>query len=243
MAVNNSLVKSKSDSNPLEITFKAGNADVKLSPNTVKKYLVSGDADKVTTQEIVMFINLCKYQGLNPFLREAYLIKYGNQPATIVTGKAAFEKRAARCDKYKGFDAGVVVYSPDIGIENRTGTIVLPDEQLLGGWAEVYVDGYDKPVKASVSLDEYIGKKKDGTINAQWASKPATMIRKVAKMQALREAFPDNFEGMYGAEEMNIEEPIGNAPIDAELYESPVQEPALENEMDDFTSLMEDQNA
>lgn len=36
MAVNNSLVKSKSDSNPLEITFKAGNADVKLSPNTVK---------------------------------------------------------------------------------------------------------------------------------------------------------------------------------------------------------------
>ena len=160
MAVNNSLVKSKSDSNPLEITFQAGNADVKLSPNTVKKYLVSGDADKVTTQEIVMFINLCKYQGLNPFLREAYLIKYGNQPATIVTGKAAFEKRAARCDKYKGFDAGVVVYSPDIGIENRTGTIVLPDEQLLGGWAEVYVDGYDKPVKASVSLDEYIGKKR-----------------------------------------------------------------------------------
>lgn len=55
---------------------------------------------------------------------------------------------------------GVVVYSPDIGIENRTGTIVLPDEQLLGGWAEVYVDGYDKPVKASVSLDEYIGKKR-----------------------------------------------------------------------------------
>ena len=71
MAVNNSLVKSKSDSNPLEITFKAGNADVKLSPNTVKKYLVSGDADKVTTQEIVMFINLCKYQGLNPFLRQS----------------------------------------------------------------------------------------------------------------------------------------------------------------------------
>jgi hypothetical protein len=39
MAVNNSLVKSKSDSNPLEITFKAGNADVKLSPNTVKNIL------------------------------------------------------------------------------------------------------------------------------------------------------------------------------------------------------------
>ena len=72
MAVNNSLVKSKSDSNPLEITFKAGNADVKLSPNTVKKYLVSGDADKVTTQEIVMFINPVSYTSPSPRDRTRY---------------------------------------------------------------------------------------------------------------------------------------------------------------------------
>lgn len=241
MAVNNSLVKSKSNSSPLEITFKAGNADVKLSPNTVKNYLVSGDADKVTAQEIVMFINLCKYQGLNPFLREAYLIKYGTQPATIVTGKAAFEKRAARCDKFRGFDAGVIVYNPDTGLENRSGTIVLDDETLVGGWAEVYVDGYEKPVKTAVSLNEYIGRKKDGTINSQWASKPATMIRKVAKMQALREAFPDNFEGMYGAEEMNVEEPLTNAPIEVEPEErTAVQETDTKIQSDDFSAIMEE---
>ena len=236
MAVNNSLVKEKSNSNPLEITFRAGNADVKLSPQTVKNYLVSGDADKVTAQEIVMFINLCKYQGLNPFLHEAYLIKYGNQPATIVTGKAAFEKRAARCEKFRGFDAGVTVYNPDTGLENRSGTIVLENERLVGGWAEVYVDGFEKPVKTAVSLDEYIGRKKDGSINSQWASKPATMIRKVAKMQALREAFPDNFEGMYGAEELNVEEPLSSVPIEPEnkpLIPEPVAEP------DEFTAIME----
>lgn len=233
MAVKNSLVKGKFDQH--SITFKAGNSEVKLSPQTVKNYLVSGDASNVTDQEIVMFINLCKYQGLNPFLREAYLIKYGTQPATIVTGKSAFEKRAARCDRYKGFDAGVIVYNPDTGLENRSGTVVLKDEELVGGWAEVYVDGYHKPVKAAVSLEEYTGRKKDGTVNSQWASKPATMIRKVAKMQALREAFPDNFEGMYGAEEMNIDEPLPEAPVEIET----VQESADQPQLDDFSSIME----
>ena len=234
MAVNNSLVKGKFDQH--SITFKAGNSDVKLSPQTVKNYLVSGDADKVTDQEIVMFINLCKYQGLNPFLREAYLIKYGTQPATIVTGKSAFEKRAARCDKYKGFDAGVIVYNPDTGLENRSGTVVLKDEELVGGWAEIYVDGYEKPVKSSVSLEEYIGRKKDGTVNSQWASKPATMIRKVAKMQALREAFPDNFDGMYGAEEVNVDVPLPETPVEIEtVSESVSDQPPL----DDFSSIME----
>ncbi|MCM1227542.1 MAG: phage recombination protein Bet [Clostridium sp.] len=212
MTVKNSLTTGKFDNN--SVTFKAGNDDVKLSPVTVRNYLVSGDADKVTDQEIVMFINLCKYQGLNPFLREAYLIKYGTQPATIVTGKSAFEKRAARCEKYKGFDAGVIVYIPDIGLENRSGTVVLKDEELVGGWAEIYVEGYEKPVKSAVSLEEYMGRKKDGTVNSQWSSKPATMIRKVAKMQALREAFPDNFEGMYGAEEVNIDTPLPETPVE-----------------------------
>lgn len=43
-----------------------------------------------------MFINLCKYAGLNPWLKEAYCIKYGNEPATMVVGKEAFMKRAEK---------------------------------------------------------------------------------------------------------------------------------------------------
>ena len=44
-------------------------------------------------------------------------------------------------------------------------------------------------------------------MNSQWAKKPATMIRKVALVQALREAFPKSFGGMYIAEEQGIDEP------------------------------------
>lgn len=225
MAVKNTLELNQG--NPLEITFKSGNSDVKLSPQTVKNYLVSGDAGNITNQEIVMFINLCKYQRLNPFLREAYLIKYGSLPATMVVGKSAFEKRAARCDKFRGFDAGVIVYAPDTGLEERTGTLVLADEQLVGGWAEVYVDGFEKPVKTTVSFEEYVGRKKDGSINSQWASRPATMIRKVAKVQALREAFPEDFEGMYTAEESGVSEPLPEVPVEISeaAAEAPMEEP------------------
>ena len=141
--------------------------------------------------------------NLNPFLREAYLIKYGsNDPATIVTGKDVFTKRADATPNYAGKQAGVIVLTESGDIVEREGSFVLPKETLVGGWAKVFIKGHDTPEYASVSLDEYIGRKKNGEINGQWSKKPATMIRKVAVVQALREAFPDRFQGMYAQEEM-----------------------------------------
>ena len=47
-----------------------------------------------------------------------------------------------------------------------------------------------------------IGKKKSGEVNSQWSGKPATMIRKVAVAQILKEAFPDENAGLYVPEEI-----------------------------------------
>lgn len=182
------------------ITYLAGDCEVKLSPSIIKNYLVSGDASKVTDQETVMFLNLCKYQKLNPFLREAYLVKFGNQPATLITGKAAFESRAERSDRYEGFKAGVLVQTSDGILTEREGTIVLKNETLIGGWCRVYLRGYKEPVYADALLSEY------NTGQNNWAKRPATMIRKVAKVHALREAFPNALEGCYTAEEMGVNE-------------------------------------
>ena len=234
MAVKNSLTKTQ-EAKPSGTTFTAGGNQITLNKGIVKQFLVNGDAQNVTDQEVVMFIKLCQYQGLNPFLREAYLIKYGSQPATIVTGKAALEKRAARCEKFRGFEAGVAVVSAEGKLEYRSGTLVLPGEELVGGWAEVYVEGFDRPVKAAVSLEEYIGRKKDGSVNAQWSTKPATMIRKVAKMQALPEAFPEDFQGMYSAEEMNVAEEMPEIPVEQPVPQEIVDMPPEE----DFASIME----
>ena len=185
------------------VEYEANGEMVKLSPTMIKKYLVNGGGN-VTDQEVMMFLTLCRYQHLNPFLREAYLIKYGsNDPATIVTGKDVFTKRADATPSYAGKQAGVIVVTEKGELIEREGSLVLPKETLVGGWAKVFIKGHDVPEYAAVSLEEYIGRKKSGEVNSQWAKKPATMIRKVAVVQALREAFPDRFQGMYAQEEMS----------------------------------------
>lgn len=201
MAVQNQLRKNAAPEQEKGLTeYECNGQMVKISPSLIKKYLVNGNG-QVTDQEVMMFLSMCKFQRLNPFLREAYLIKYGSQPATIVTGKEAFMKRAMRNPNYAGHDAGVVIVNDETGVmENRVGTIVLNGETLVGGWAKVYVKGWTLPLTVTVSFDEYC-LKKDGKPASNWAVKPATMIRKVALVQALRDAFPEDLGGMYTAEE------------------------------------------
>lgn len=202
---------SKQSSDKL-VEYECNGKTVKLSPSIIRNYLVSGGGN-VTDQEVVMFLNLCKFQNLNPFLREAYLVKYGNSDATMVTGKEVFTKRAKRNKEYRGFEAGIIVKRGN-DIEYINGTFKLPEDALLGGWAKVHIENFRVPIEISVSLDEYIGKKSNGEVNSQWAKKPATMIRKVALVQALREAFPEEFQGMYSEEEAgNIDVKLDTEPV------------------------------
>lgn len=205
MAVANSIAKKAPQQQSAAVTFMAGSEEIKLTPAMVKAYLVSGDNTAVTDQEITMFMMMCKANHLNPWIREAYCIKYGTQPATMVVGKDAFLKRAERHPQYDGMTSGIIV-SNDSGIEYRTGLLKFPDEQILGGWAEVFRRDRTHSTRIEVSFEEYAGRKKDGTLNSQWSTKPATMIRKVAQVQALKEAFPDDLGGMYTAEEQGVEE-------------------------------------
>lgn len=185
------------------VTFKTDNGDtVKLSPAIVRNYISNNPA--ITDAEIYGFLSLCKYQKLNPFLREVYIVKYGNNPATIVTGKETFTKRAQKHPNFNGYDAGIIVLK-DGKMERRDGGLVLSGEQIVGGWAKVYSKATDHPVSVDVAFDEYVQRKQDGTPNKFWKEKPATMIRKVALVQALREAFPDYFGGLYSAEEMPVD--------------------------------------
>lgn len=218
MAVKNSIKKAETAEKDNKITEYESNGEmVKLSSQMVKKYLVSGGGN-VSDQEVMMFISLCRFQHLNPFLREAYLIKYGeNQPATMVVGKDVFMKRARRNPDFSGFQAGIVIADNESGnIDYREGTFYDKSyEKVVGGWAKVYIRGYQVPFYASVPLDEYIGKKKNGETNGQWTTKPATMIRKVALAQALKEAFPEEISGLNAPEEISevAEVPLDEVPI------------------------------
>lgn len=192
-----------------KVAYEAGGQRIELTPVTVKQYLVSGDAKAVTDQEVGMFLKLCEGQKLNPFLREAYLVKYGNQPATMIAGKDAFMKRAEANENYKGVKSGVIVVNLNKEIQEREGTFYLKGrEELVGGWGRVSFRNDKEDVYTTVSIDEYIGKKKDGSVTAMWSTKPGTMIRKVALVQALRDAFPNALGQLYTAEEMDIQEEL-----------------------------------
>lgn len=192
MAVSNTLAKKRTEAfqNVQSASYEVGGMKIELTPEIVKQYMVSGSKDNVTVDEVIMFMNLCKNSGLNPWAKEAYCIKYGSEPATMVIGKEAYMKRAEANENYDGFEAGIIVLDAQTQeITHRTGCFKLPSEEILGGWAKVYRTDRTHAYEAEVSFDEYAGRKKDGSLNAQWSKKPSTMIRKVALVQALREAF------------------------------------------------------
>lgn len=210
MAVNNTLVKKNTEAKAS--TFSTDTGEITLSNTIVRNYLTNGNG-QVSDQECMMFIALCKGQKLNPFLKEAYLIKYGNsQPATMVVSKDVYQKRAENNPQYDGKKSGIIIYSEQ-GIEYRDGTFYMQDEELVGGWCEVFRKDRTHSERVEVSFEEYVGRTKDGEINGQWSKKPATMIRKVAIAQALREAFPTDLNGMYTAEEMNVSDAFESGPV------------------------------
>lgn len=179
-----------------EITkYESAYGLVELSPEVVTKYLKRGNKD-LTQQEVALFINLCKYQGLNPWIGEAYAIKFGDEFQMIV-GYDTYKRRAEENPSYRGRESGIVVLRGEQVIQKK-GTCLYPGEQLLGGWCRVVreLNGRDIEEYKEVSLAEY------NKGQANWKTKPCTMIEKVAVSQALRAAFPKDFTGMYTAEEM-----------------------------------------
>ena len=204
-------------------------ADVELSIQEIKQTL----CPTATDQEAKMFLEICRYQGLNPFTRDAYLIKYGDSAATMVVGKDAFTKRADAHPQFAGIESGVIIQIGDKEPINRKGTLVLDGENIVGGWARVARTDRKLDVDTTVSFKEY------STGRAMWAKMPSTMIEKVAIVKALRTAFPATFSGLYDQAEMGIDlndslEPV-NGEVATESDDPVLDAPIIDHE----TVLME----
>jgi phage recombination protein Bet len=139
--------------------------------------------------------------------KQVYLVIYEGQngrQANFIAGKEYFTEKAEAHPQFDGLEAGIIVRTK-AGLEYRQGTFWMHEEEkLLGGWAIVHRKDRKIPLKMEVPLADYDTKKN------LWAKMPATMIRKVALVQALREAFPQNLGGMYDQAEI----------VDAEIMEA-----------------------
>lgn len=204
--MSNTETKEKETKKEIAVVYEVDGEQIKLTPSIVQNYIVGTDA-QITMPEFKFFTSLCKARGLNPFLKEAYCIKYGKEPAQIVVGKDAVLKRAIKNPNYDGMESGVIVQNKETSeIIERKGTFYLRDsENIVGGWAKVYRKDWQHPTYCSVAFDEVAQKKNDGKLNFNWSGKGATMVEKVAKVRALRETFVEELGGMYAAEEMGVD--------------------------------------
>lgn len=226
--MNNSQTAPKQE---LAVIYDIDGEQIKLTPSIVQNYIVGNNNGKITLPEFKFFSELCKVRKLNPFLKEAYCIKFGNNPAQIVVGKDAVLKRAVLNSSFDGMESGIIVQNKQTGeIIERAGTFYLANsENLVGGWAKVYRKDWKYPTYCSVSFDEVAQHKSGGALNSNWASKGATMVEKVAKVRALRETFVEDLGGMYEADEVPMQTRNDDFP-EPEIIEQSEPETVNQNE-------------
>jgi len=213
------LVLAPAQSQVVRFTDDSGN-EIQISQADVIQYV----CPNATAKEVVYFMELCRAQRLNPFIKEAFLVKYGNGPASIITAEIVFERRADAHPDFMGMESGVVFIDGNGQIQRREGTATYKaaGEVLIGGWARVHRRGRSDTY-SEVSLDEY---NKNQSV---WKTMPGVMIHKCAKGVALRLAFPSDFQGMYLEEELGVAPNVTevHAEVITDASETP-QEPELD---------------
>lgn len=195
----NEAMQPVASSDPVEIEAMDGQR-MTVTFDDVRNFICK----EATIAECRIFLETCKQYHLNPFTKEAYLIHYDNKngdtASTIVLGKTCYMKMAEAHPQYDGFEAGLILQDDVAGeIYHREGSIIYSGETLLGGWAKTYRKDRSRPFYEEVSFSEYDTKK------SLWVTKPATMIRKVALVHTLREAFPATFGGLIDESEVPVE--------------------------------------
>ena len=190
--------------------------EVELTPEKVVELIVTG-GNEPEPRDVAVFIAKCQARGLNPLAGDCYMTTYKNKrtgkvTTSVVVSKDYYMREARRQPTYKGFRAGIAVNNNG-NLVYREGSMLIPGEQLIGGWADVFDKEFDSPVHAEIAYTEY------DTGQSLWVDKPATMCRKVALVQALREAYPSVYSGVYDESEI----PSHADPVDAEI-EAEVEE-------------------
>lgn len=175
--------------------------ELELTPKKVIEQMVPAkDRPAMTDRNVAIIMATCAALRMNPLAGDCHIGVFKGKP-TVMPSIDYYQRVAAMQEGYDGMESGVVLADADGNLERRSGGIVPAGRTLVGGWATAYDKGRAHPVDIEVSMEEYDQQ------NTMWEAKPATMIRKVAKAQALRELYPGLFKNTYVTEEMPDEDP------------------------------------
>lgn len=164
--------------------------------NLLKQTICKGATDA----ELNMFLEICKATQLNPFKKEIWFIKnVRTGDVQIMTGINGFLSIANNNPLFDGME---------VSVEEKDG-------KPFSSTAKVYRKDRKYPSVATVYLQEYFRPSTTG--RGMWEKMPRTMLQKVAKSVALREAFPQELNGLYSEEELPREygTPVADVVVDA----------------------------
>ena len=126
-----------------------------------------------TNDEALAFIRFCEAHQLNPFLRDAYLIKYDpKEGAQMVVGYQVWIQKAVTQKDFKGSVQGLIIKGENGELERRQSLFYLDDEDVVGGWCKVLLEGRED-VMVEVPVHEYIQTTRGRTRNLFWVQKNA----------------------------------------------------------------------
>lgn len=182
-----------------------------------------------TDGELMFFMLYCKQHGLDPFARQAHLLKTKNGPQ-VCLGIDGMRIRAAQSGEYGGQD------EPAFELD--------PKGAVLACRVVVYriVQGQRVPFPAVAWMAESRG------TSPIWSQRPRGMLEKCAEAKALRKAFPDRCGAFYAPEELDGQD--SHAPrkaatataadLNARLAAKKAPEPvAVEAEFEDVAPYVE----
>ena len=181
-----------------------------------------------TAEEFSFFVEWCRQTGLNPFLKQAYLIerraKVNNawiSKHDPMVAEAGFAARADALPDFGGMRSGVVYAGDEFMIDEVTQEIThrwsiearaKAGNKVLGAWAHAV--RYGRVVEITwLTLESRIQKSSEGVATKFWASDPAGQIRKCARADQYRRAYPNVFANWYDvAEARDTEVEVNAAP-------------------------------
>lgn len=190
-------------SNPLAAVGNMSAEQVKLVKDTVCR--------GATDNELALFLYTAKQTGLDPLRRQIHAVKrwdsqLNREVMSIQTGIDGYRLLAERTGAYAPGPEPTFKYDSDGKVISATAYV---KKLVAGQWFDV---------GATALYSEYVGRKKDGSPNQFWATKPHVMLGKCAEALALRRAFPDALAGVYSDDEMQQAE---NLPIVPKTHPEP----------------------
>ena len=144
-------------------------------------------AKDTTPEEYWIFANYCKSTGLNPLKNEIWCIKT-SQRLQLMTGINGY---LAIANRHPMFDGMQTVINEQNG-------------KVISATCRVWRKDRKYAHECTAYMSEFYKPGRDGK-KSLWDIMPRKLIEKVAKCHTLREAFPQEMNGLYTDDEMPAE--------------------------------------